>query len=421
MEAAVILKDGTIYWGQGFGSRGTVLGEIVFNTAMSGYQEVVTDPSYHGQMVTFTYPLIGNYGVNVISSESDEVHSRAVIVREVHDLDRNCSAEQGWVQWLSQQGVTGISGIDTRALTRRIRSAGAMQAAVAFGDFDAEEVLRQVETSPSMAGQDLAMKVTCREVYQLEFLKGKYRVVAIDYGIKRSIIKSLGAAGCNVTVVPANTPAQEILAMKPDGVFLSNGPGDPAPLEYATRSVGKLLGKVPVFGICLGHQILSQALGLKTYKLKFGHRGANHPVKNLDRGRVEITSQNHGFAVRLPAALEARLAEKQRATQGTGGGIAAKGGLAVAGTEAGAAAGKTFFEAPPAGELMLDTDHGKARISHLNLYDGTVEGIRCLDVPAFSVQYHPEASPGPHDSRYLFDEFVELMRRGPAHRHLRVV
>lgn len=398
-DAAVILEDGTIYRGQGFGSRGTVFGEIVFNTAMTGYQEVVTDPSYHGQMVTFTYPLIGNYGVNITSSESDEVHSRAIIVREVHNLDRNCSAEHGWVDWLSHQGVTGISGIDTRALTRRIRNAGAMRAAVVFGDFEEEDIKRQVAKSPSMAGLDLATKVTCREAYELEFLKGKYRVVAIDYGIKRSIIKCLGASGCNVIVVPSNTPAQEILAMKPDGVFLSNGPGDPAPLEYATRCVGKLLGKVPVFGICLGHQILSQALGLKTYKLKFGHRGANHPVKNLDLDRVEITSQNHGFAVELPEALAARLSE----------------------THGDASAGKTFFEAPPAEELMLDTDYGKARVSHLNLYDGTVEGMRCLDVPAFSVQYHPEASPGPHDSRYLFDEFVELMRSGPGLKHLRMV
>ncbi len=381
--AGVILEDGTAYEGHGFGSPGAVFGEIVFNTAMTGYQEVMTDPSYHGQMVTFTYPLIGNYGVNNISSESDQAHSRAVVVREAHNLDRNCAAESGWVDWLSQQGVTGVSGVDTRALTRRIREAGAMRACVYWGDFDPAELTRRLEETPSMAGLDLAGRVTCAGAYELEFLRGKYRVVAIDYGIKRSILKRLGAAGCNVIVVPATVTAAEVLALEPQGVFLSNGPGDPGVLDYAVECVAGLLGQVPVFGICLGHQILSQALGLRTYKLKFGHRGANHPVKNLDTGRVEITSQNHGFAVELPEALAARLE-------------AARGG-------------KTFFEAPPAGELRLGTAFGGAMISHLNLYDGTVEGIRCREVPAFSVQYHPEASPGPHDSRYLFDYFVRLM------------
>lgn len=385
--AAVVLEDGTVLRGEGFGSPGAVFGEIVFNTAMTGYQEVVTDPSYHGQMVTFTYPLIGNYGVNNVSNESDQVHSRAVIVREVHDLARNCAAEQGWVGWLAAQGVTGISGIDTRALTRRIREHGAMRACVYWGDYDEDDISSQLAGTPSMAGLDLASRVTCQESYELEFLKGKYRVVAIDYGIKRSIIKCLGAAGCNVIVVPSNASAQEILALKPEGVFLSNGPGDPAPLDYAVRCISRLIGELPVFGICLGHQILSQALGLKTYKLKFGHRGANHPVKNLDLDQVEITSQNHGFAVELPAALAGKLEH---------------------------GSGKTFFEAPASEDLVLDTDFGEARISHLNLYDGTVEGIRCVDVPAFSVQYHPEASPGPHDSRYLFEVFVQMMeqRRG---------
>jgi len=380
--AAVMLEDGTVFRGRGFSSQGAVFGEIVFNTAMTGYQEVITDPSYHGQMVTFTYPLIGNYGVCNIASESDQVHSRAIIVREIHNMDRNCTAEHGLVDWLAGQGVTGVSGIDTRALTRRIREHGAMRACVYWGDFSEEDIKRQLDDTFPMAGQDLASRVTCRESYELEFLKGKHRVVAIDYGIKRSIIKCLGAAGCNVIVVPANTPAQEILALNPDGIFLSNGPGDPAALDYAVRCISKLLGTVPVFGICLGHQILSQALGLKTYKLKFGHRGANHPVKNLDRNYVEITSQNHGFAVEMPAALARKLEQPQ---------------------------GRTFFEAPASEDLILDTDFGEARISHLNLYDGTVEGIRCIDIPAFSVQYHPESSPGPHDSRYLFDEFVTMM------------
>ncbi|MHB1413213.1 MAG: glutamine-hydrolyzing carbamoyl-phosphate synthase small subunit [Thermoleophilia bacterium] len=383
-SAAVVLEDGTVYEGHGFGASGAVYGEIVFNTAMTGYQEVLTDPSYFGQMVTFTYPLIGNYGASNAANESDRVHSRAVIVREGHNLARNSTAEQGFAEWLGAQGVTAVSGIDTRALTRRLRSAGAMRACVYWGDFPREEIARQLRETPLMTGRDLVGEVTCQAPYELEFLRGKCRVVALDYGIKRSIIKRLGAAGCNVTVVPAATSAADILALRPDGVFLSNGPGDPAPLTYAVETVRKLVGKVPVFGICLGHQILSQALGLSTYKLKFGHRGANHPVKNLDTGHVEITSQNHGFAVELPAAIGERLAL--------------------------ARSGNTFFEAPPSGGLLLDTEAGKAAISHLNLYDGTVEGIRCLEAPAFSVQYHPEASPGPHDSRYLFDEFVKLMK-----------
>ncbi len=384
LPAGVILEDGTIYNGHGFGSPGAVFGEIVFNTAMTGYQEVLTDPSYHGQMVTFTYPLIGNYGVSAGAGESEQVHSRALVVREGHNSGSNCSAEKGLAQWLWEEGVTAVSGIDTRALTRRIRSRGAMRAVVYWGEFTEAEIKARLQGTPAMAGADLAAKVTCAEPYELQFLKGKWRVVAVDYGIKRSILKRLGASGCNVTVVPAAATATEILALEPDGVFLSNGPGDPAPLVYAAETVRDILGKVPVFGICLGHQILSQALGLETFKLKFGHRGANHPVKNLDSGRVEITSQNHGFAVKLPAALGAHLEP--------------------------AGSGSVFFQAPPAAELVLETGAGAAAVSHLNLYDGTVEGIRCLDVPAFSVQYHPEASPGPHDARYLFDDFVRLMK-----------
>jgi len=367
-----------------------VYGEIVFNTSMTGYQEIVTDPSYHGQMVTFTYPLIGNYGVNRTTSESSDVHSRAVVVREAHNLAENCTADEGWIDWLAAQGVVGASGIDTRALTRRIRSAGAMRACVAAGQFDHESVLARVRESLPMSGQDLARKVTCIEPYELEFLKARYDIVAIDYGIKRSILKFLGAAGCNITVMPATVTADEVLALAPDGVFLSNGPGDPGVLDYAVECARGLLGKVPVFGICLGHQILCQALGLETFKLKYGHRGANHPVKNLDTGEVEITSQNHGFAVQMPAALSERLALVRE--------------------------GLTFFEAPSRDELLLETDAGEALISHLNLYDGTVEGIRCLDAPAFSVQYHPEASPGPHDSQYLFDDFIQMIETGHTER-----
>jgi carbamoyl-phosphate synthase small subunit len=337
-------------------------------------------------MVTFTYPLIGNYGVNKTTSESGQVHSRAVIVREVHNLAENCTADEGWVDWLAGEGVVGISGIDTRALTRRIRNVGAMRACVVAGEFDESAVLEKVKGSPSMSGLDLAAEVTCPEQYELEFLKGKYKIVTIDYGIKRSILKCLGAVGCNATVLPATATAEDVLALTPDGVFLSNGPGDPGVLAYTVECARGLLGKVPVFGICLGHQILSQALGLNTYKLKYGHRGANHPVKNLDTGDVEITSQNHGFAVELPEALKERLDE--------------------------ARTGSTFFEAPPRDELLLDTAVGQALISHLNLYDGTVEGVRCLEVPAFSVQYHPESSPGPHDSRYLFDDFIRMIETG---------
>ncbi len=386
MPAAVILEDGTVYKGHGFGAPGAVYGEIVFNTAMTGYQEVLTDPSYHGQMVVFTYPLIGNYGVNDTASESDQVHSRAVIVREGHNFDGNSAAEKGFAQWLWEQGVTAVSGVDTRALTRRIRSRGAMRASVYWGDFREDEIARRLRETPSMSGLDLAAAVTCGSRYDLEFLNAGCRVVAVDYGIKRSIIKRLGAAGCNVAVVPAGAAAAEILALNPQGVFLSNGPGDPAALDYAIETVRGLLGKVPVFGICLGHQILSLALGLETYKLKFGHRGANHPVKNLDTGRVEITSQNHGFAVKLPTAARGRF------EHGNGSGA--------------------FFEAPAREEMLLETGAGSTLVSHLNLYDGTVEGIRCLDVPAFSVQYHPEASPGPHDSRYLFAQFIRLMGAG---------
>ncbi|MHB8792125.1 MAG: glutamine-hydrolyzing carbamoyl-phosphate synthase small subunit [Thermoleophilia bacterium] len=396
MPAAVVLEDGTVYRGRGFGSPGAVFGEVVFNTGMTGYQEVLTDPSYNGQMVTFTYPLIGNYGIDMAVNESDVIHSRAVVVREAHNLARNCRAEKGFVDWLIEQEVTGVAGIDTRALTRRIRSVGAMRAGVFWGDFAEEEIAARLESTPSMAGLDLVSRVTCPEPYEIEFLKGEYRVVVIDYGIKRSILKQLGAAGCNVTVLPASATAEEVLALEPEGVFLSNGPGDPAPLDYAVRCVEGLLGKVPVFGICLGHQILSMALGLKTYKLKFGHRGINHPVKNLNTGRVEITSQNHGFAVELPEAIAKRLDVPADAGPTDSGGA----------ESAAPGAAKSFFEAPPARDLRLDTAFGEARVSHLNLYDGTVEGIRCRDVQAFSVQYHPEASPGPHDSRYLFDDFV---------------
>jgi carbamoyl-phosphate synthase small subunit len=375
----VVLSDGTVFEGFGFGTQGVVPGEAVFNTSMSGYQEVVTDPSYHGQLVTFTYPLIGNYGVADHLLESAEVRSRAIIVREIKNTAWNQSCGEGWVDWLTERGVTGVGGIDTRALTRRLRERGAMNACVAAGpDLRVDDLLARARELPSMAGSDLVGAVTCTQPYEWvpEEADGaapepQFRVVAYDFGIKRSILRRLAAAECQVTVVPASWTAEQVLAMKPDGVFLSNGPGDPAAVGYAVTSIEALVGKVPIFGICLGHQLLSLAVGFSTYKLKFGHRGANHPVRDYLTGRVEITSQNHGFAV-------------------------GEGGVAGLSAE----------------DMLLDSDFGRAQVTHLNLNDGTVEGFRLLEMPAYSVQYHPEAGPGPHDSRYLFDRFTEAMARG---------
>jgi carbamoyl-phosphate synthase small subunit len=407
----VVLKDGTVFSGFGFGAEGQVLGEVVFNTSMSGYQEVVTDPSYHGQMVTFTYTMIGNYGAAPHLLESGKAHSKAIIVREAKNTNWNGTCEQAWLDWLVERNIVGVGGIDTRALTRRIREHGAMTACVAAGrDLDVDSLLAATRAFPDMAGQDLASAVTCAEPYEwqpslddtwpdvappaasgdqsgigaLPAGADRFRVVAFDYGIKRSILRNLTNAGCEVTVVPAHWTAEQTLALKPHGVFLSNGPGDPAAVGYAIETIKQLVGKVPIFGICLGHQLLSLALGLSTYKLKFGHRGANHPVRNYLTGRVEITSQNHGFAVEPPAVV--REALERGAVVGDGG---------VAGLQA--------------GDMLVDTDFGPGQITHLNLNDGTVEGLRLLDLPAFCVQYHPEAGPGPHDSRYLFTQFTQMM------------
>jgi carbamoyl-phosphate synthase small subunit len=385
----VVLKDGTVFAGFGFGATGRVLGEVVFNTGMTGYQEITTDPSYHGQMVTFTYPMIGNYGASDHLLESAHVHSRAIIVREVKNTAWNGTCPEAWVDWLTARGIVGLAGIDTRALTRRIREHGAMTACVATGrDLRVNDLLAATHDSPSMAGQDLASAVTCREPYEWApaspAVEGGYRVVAFDYGIKRSILKNLTAVGCRVTVVPAFWTAEQVLAMEPDGVFLSNGPGDPAAVGYAVETIRGLLGGVPIFGICLGHQLLAQAVGFSTYKLKFGHRGLNHPVRNYLSGRIEITSQNHGFAVEPPEVV--RRALEQGSVVGEGG---------VAGLRA--------------EDMMLDSDFGPVQVTHLNLNDGTVEGLQLLELPAYSVQYHPEAGPGPHDSHYLFGQFTELM------------
>jgi carbamoyl-phosphate synthase small subunit len=393
----VVLKDGTVFSGFGFGANGRLLGEVVFNTGMSGYQEVVTDPSYHGQMVTFTYPMIGNYGASEHLLESDLVHSRAIVVREAKNTAWNASCPEPWIDWLTSRGVVGVAGIDTRALTKRIREHGAMTACVAAGPgLEVDDLLAATRAFPDMAGQDLASAVTCREPYDWPAPEeasglgvastpgGRFRVVAYDYGIKRSILRNLTAVGCQVTVVPARWTAEETLALEPDGVFLSNGPGDPAAVGYAIETIRGLVGRVPVFGICLGHQLLALAIGLSTYKLRFGHRGANHPVRDYLTGRVEITSQNHGFAVEPPAVVREALAHGSVVGEG---GVA---GLAAA-------------------DMLVETRFGPAQITHLNLNDGTVEGLRLLELPASSVQYHPEAGPGPHDSQYLFTRFVEAM------------
>jgi len=381
----VVLADGTSFTGFGFGAPGSIFGEIVFNTAMTGYQEVVTDPSYHGQLVTFTYPLIGNYGASEHLLESDGVQSRAVVVREVKNTNWNRTCPEPWVDWLHRRGVVGVGGIDTRALTRRIRAQGAMTACVAAGEgLRVDELLERVQAYPALSGRDLVQAVSCREARSFGTTGSRYHVVAFDYGLKRSILQRLLEVGCRVTVVPASTSAQAALELEPDGVFLSNGPGDPAPLDYAVRCLSELLGRVPVFGICLGHQLLALAAGFTTYKLKFGHRGINHPVKNYRLDTVEITSQNHGFAVEPPPAAAAALARGE--------------GLATL----------------EVGEMVLDSAFGPVEVTHLNLNDGTVEGLRFRDVPAFCVQYHPEAGPGPHDSLYLFREFTALMEQSRA-------
>ena len=355
--ALLALEDGTLFDGEAFGRAGNTTGEVVFNTALSGYQEVLTDPSYAGQIVTMTYPHIGNYGVNPQDLESARPQVAGFVVREISAVDSSWRSEGALADWLERAGVVGISGIDTRALTRHLRTRGAMRGAIS-SELAPEALIQHARGARSMVGADLAREVTCAAAYALDAGPGDrpFRVVAYDFGMKRNIGRMLAAAGCQVTVVPATTSAADALALRPDGIFLSNGPGDPEPCRYAIEATKALIDVLPVFGICLGHQILGLACGGKTFKLKFGHRGANHPVKHLASGRVEVTSQNHGFAVD-PA----------------------------------------LFEKP---ELIQ---------THVNLNDGTVEGFRHRDLPVMSVQYHPEASPGPHDSHYLFQEFVEMM------------
>jgi carbamoyl-phosphate synthase small subunit len=352
-EALLVLADGTTFEGEAIGAAppdGVATGEVVFNTVMSGYQEVLTDPSYAGQIITFTYPHIGNYGVTLDDDESRRPHCRGVVVRDLARLHSNWRAAGDLDSFLVANGVPGIAGVDTRRLTRHIREAGAMPAA--FGTADETALKAAALNEPGTDGADLVAGVTCAEPYVVG--NGPLRVVAYDYGIKRTILRHLGELA-TVEVVPAATPAADVLARTPDGVFLSNGPGDPAAVTYAVDNIRGLLGNVPVFGICLGHQLLGAALGGATYKLKFGHHGGNHPVQRVADRAVEITSQNHNYAV-VEGSIEG------------------------------------------------------ADVTHVNLNDGVIEGLRCRDIPAFSVQYHPEAGPGPHDARYLFDQFEQLMR-----------
>jgi carbamoyl-phosphate synthase small subunit len=356
-SALLVLADGTTFEGTAVGhvpDSGVMAGEVVFNTALSGYQEIVTDPSYAGQIITFTYPHIGNYGVNVDDDEAVAPHCRGVIVRDLARRASNWRATEDLRGFLERHEVAGISGIDTRRLARHIRSAGAMPGA--FGIADRDVLLAAAQADGGTDGRDLVAEVTAPKPYVSGPDDAGLLVVAYDFGIKRSIVEHLVHAGCQVEVVPASTTAAEVLAREPDGVFLSNGPGDPAAVEYARDNIRALLGKLPIFGICLGHQIMSLALGASTFKLPFGHHGGNHPVRNLATGRVEITSQNHNYAVDA--------------------------------------------ESLPEGAV----------VTHLNLNDGDVEGMRAEHLRAFSVQYHPEAGPGPHDARYLFDEFTDLMR-----------
>ena len=369
-KAVLALEDGTIFEGRGFGAPGESSGEVVFNTAITGYQEIFTDPSYAGQIVVLTNPQIGNYGANSADPEAARPYIEGLVVRELSPVTSNWRSREPAGEFLAKNGVPIASEIDTRALVRKLRTQGVLRGVLSTEDLEPRSLVEKARRVPSMAGLDLATRVTTREPYAWSEpvepcspselvpapAEARHHVVAYDFGIKRNILRRLVHAGCRVTVVPAGAAASDVLALKPDGVFLSNGPGDPEPLAAQAAEVRKLIGKTPVFGICLGHQVLALAVGGKTFKLKFGHRGANHPVLHFQRNIVEITSQNHGFAVD-PDSL-------------------------------------------PAADIEL---------THINLNDQTLEGFRHRRYPLFCVQYHPEAAPGPHDSRYLFDDFVQLM------------
>jgi len=365
MKALVMLEDGTYFWGKSFTGRGEVFGEIVFNTGMTGYQEILTDPSYKGQIVTMTYPLIGNYGINFEDWESEEIHVAGFIVREYQPFYSNWRAKKSLGEWLSEHGILGIEGVDTRALTRHLRLFGAMKGGITTETLDPKKFLEKIKESPDYVGRDFVQYVTCKEPYYygkngkeaIQHFKGegRYKIAVIDCGLKLNQLRIFVEKGAECLIFPAYTSSEEILSHSPDGIFVSNGPGDPSVLTPIVKTVKELLGKKPMFGICLGHQIIGQALGASTFKLKFGHRGINHPVLNLFNKKVEITSQNHGFCVKKE-------------------------------------------------ELPKE-----AIVTHINLNDETLEGIFVPDLKVMSVQYHPENAPGPHDSLYLFDSFFKLM------------
>ena len=359
MRAILVLEDGTVFKGSSFGASGEALGEVVFNTSMSGYQEIITDPSYKGQIVMMTYPLIGNYGINKEDVESRRPFLEGFVVKEYSKIASNWRKEQDLGEYLKENNILAIEGIDTRKLTLHIREKGAMKAVLSTQDFDEKSLALKAKMSPGLVGRDLVKDVSIPKKYAYTQIKdAKFKVVVLDCGVKYNILRELLRHKCNVTVLPATATAKEILAAHPDGVLLSNGPGDPAAVDYVVKTIKDLIGKVPIFGICLGHQLLSLALGGKTFKLKFGHHGANHPVKDLKTQKVYITSQNHGFCVDIDSL--------------------------------------------PKKDIQL---------THVNLNDGTSEGMRHKKLPIFSVQFHPEASPGPHDAEYLFAEFAGLMQK----------
>jgi carbamoyl-phosphate synthase small subunit len=366
--AYVLLEDGTRFDGLACGADAhAVVGEIVFTTSMSGYQEAMTDPSYAGQLIAFTFPQIGNYGVSAEAMESDRIHARAAIMRAAVDREDAPGAERGWLSWLTDCGIPAITDLDTRSLVRHIRDAGAMLGGVFPASMSEREAHALIDAEPAMSGRDLARDVTPDEPIVLSGVGGGPRIAMLDTGVKQSIVANLRARGATVELHPCTASTDDLLRNDPDAIFLANGPGDPAALDYVVDTVRALIGKRPVYGICLGHQLLCRALGLETYKLPFGHHGANHPVKDLTTGRIEITSQNHGFAVLGPGG--ARTIDSDKA-------------------------------------VRWETDFGAAELSHVNLYDRTVEGLTLRDVQGATVQYHPEAGPGPNDALYIFDRFV---------------